>query len=294
MIRPKNFGYNEETATSNAFQRREQGLSPNDVKKLAGIEFDNLVHELITHQIEVQVFDDLEKPIKPDAVFPNNWFSTHEGEVLITYPLLSKLRRNERREDIVEKIINDRKIKRYKFEFYEDDDQFLEGTGSLVLDRTGKLAFACLSDRTHPGLLDKFCVLMGYEAVMFNAVDQNNMPIYHTNVVMMMGTNVVVICLEAIADEEEKKFLLDKFQQSGKKVLEINLEQMSSFAGNMLQLKNKLGEYKIVLSRRAYDSLEPEQIGELKQHGDLIIGQINTIETYGGGSVRCMIAENFL
>lgn len=294
MIRPANFMFNEETAESNPFQNDKGGLSQTDIKKLARIEFDNLVNELKSHQISVQVFDDTELPVKPDAIFPNNWFSTHQNNVLITYPMFSAVRRNERREDIIEDLIKGEKVKRYEFVIYEEQEQFLEGTGSMVLDRVNKIAYACISNRTNPQVLDKFAFLMGYDTCIFKARDANGVPIYHTNVMMMVGSNLAVVCLESVEDEFELLELQQKLNETGKELINISNDQMNAFAGNMIQLKNQTGQFKILMSRTAFESLNKEQIATLKQHGEFIIGQIDTIESYGGGSVRCMVAENFL
>lgn len=295
MVRPANFGYNRETALNNRFQAVPEDISPKDVQKLAAIEFDNFVFLLEKSGIEVMVVNDTEDPVKPDAIFPNNWFTTHKDGSLITYPLFAKNRRLERREDVIEKLDQKFRIEsRYSFEQYEEEDQFLEGTGSMVLDREKKIVYACLSERTHISLLDKFCLLKGYDKEVFTATDEKGEKIYHTNVMMMLGTQFAVVCLEAIDDEEEKRSLLQLLNKTGKGVIEITREQMSNFAGNMIELCNKDGDPYIIMSHRARKSLEKGQVKKLNDFATIIAPNIPTIEKFGGGSVRCMVAEIFL
>lgn len=294
MIRPKHFGFNIETAGSNVFQSNDTSLSSEDVSRRAVDEFDLFVDLLREHGIEVLVIEDSDEPFKPDAIFPNNWFSTHEDGALITYPMFSPARRHERREEVIGEIGLHYEIgKRYSFEQYEENEQFLEGTGSLVLDRVNGIAYACLSPRTDLELLDKFCVLRGFEKVTFHAFAKGE-AIYHTNVVMALGEDFAVICAECIADEKEKKEVLRRLSASGKEIIEITEQQMFDFAGNMLELKSKDGENLCVMSLRAYQSLDGSQIKRLEKHSTIVSGSLEIIEQYGGGSARCMIAENFL
>lgn len=293
MIRPKSFGPNAETLKDNAFQSSSKAGEEASIAKTALVEFDTMVEELRRHDIEVMVIEDKVEPNTPDAIFPNNWFSTH-GSSIVTYPMMAASRRAERREDVINKLVKERGYKkRYGFEYHEDEDLFLEGTGSMVLDRDKKIAYACLSQRTSIKVLEKFTVLYDYKKVVFNAVDDKGSAIYHTNVLMTVGTDYVIVCLDTIKSAEERAEVVDAIKSSGKELIDISLDQMNSFAGNMLQVKSKLGEKFLVLSKAAYDSLDTTQIDNLTKYNKLITPQIPTIEKYGGGSVRCMIAEVF-
>ena len=295
MVRPAHFGYNEETAENNAFQNKDEDRDQNKTILKAKQEFDSMVYQLRDHKIYVDVWDDHAGVVKPDAVFPNNWISFHLGGKLITWPMYAENRRIERDPKIIEhfETVYDVK-KRYEFESFEEQNIFLEGTGSLVLDREKKVAYACGSPRTDISIFDKFCVLMGYEPVYFTATDENGQDIYHTNVLMAMGHNYVVICLDAITKQADKENILAAFEATGKEVLDISHAQMNQFAGNMLQLKNVTDEYILVMSGSAYASLNPDQVEFLKKRTKILVPKIPTIETIGGGSVRCMIAEVFL
>jgi hypothetical protein len=295
MIRPANFGYNEETAASNAFQTNANSRNDDSVKSKAIEEFNELVIKLIQVGVDVIVFEDSDNPIKPDAVFPNNWITFHQDGTIVTYPMLSPVRRMERRDDIVNKLMNRFQVKKkIQLEEYETIDQFLEGTGSMIIDRTNGLVYACLSPRTSSELLLRFCKLMDYMPITFHAVDGKGQEIYHTNVMMALGETFVVICRDTIKNLHEREMLENKFKSTGKKIIDISLDQMMAFAGNMLQVRNKDGKTYLVLSQQAYDSLNSNQINLIHQHTDLLYSPIPTIETYGGGSVRCMMAEIFL
>ena len=294
MIRPKHFGFNAETAANNVFQSYDNTLSAKEVATKAMKEFDAFVLLLEKNGIHVDVIEDTDKPAKPDAVFPNNWFSTHADGVLITYPMKSDIRRAERREDIVEDLAKRYGVtRRYAFEVFEDQEKFLEGTGSLVLDHVHKIAYACLSPRTDVEVLDKFCILRDYTPCTFHAV-YNGAPVYHTNVVMSLGTAYVVICMECIPDEKERELLKQSFEMTKKEVIAISSEQMAAFAGNMIQLQSRFGDAICVMSDQAYQALDKSQIRTLEQHNRILHAPMFTIEKYGGGSARCMIAENFL
>ena len=298
MIRPANFGFNEETAANNAFQSHEKVENKILLKDIAKQEFDNMVNILRSSGINVLVIEDTNMPEKPDAVFPNNWISFHENGVLITYPMFAENRRIERREDIIEKITEQFTItNRYSFEFYENDAEeplFLEGTGSMIFDRAHGFVYACISQRTDATLIDKFNVLMGTQSCVFKAVDRNGLEIYHTNVMMALGEDFVVICLESIKDAESKKQLLKLFEKTGKEVIEITMTQMESFAGNMLEVKNKSNKRYLCMSQTAYDALKQDQMDKLSARTHLLPIPIPKIEKFGGGSVRCMMAEIFL
>ena len=295
MIRPRHFGFNAETAENNTFQHQDKTLSPEAVVQEAIREFDAFVEALRIAGVYVDVLDDTDTPVKPDAVFPNNWFTTHQDGTVITYPMMSVARRNERREDLIEALAEKYTIaKRYAFEVYEEMHQFLEGTGSLVLDRVNRIAYACISPRTELSLVEKFCVVCGYTPCTFFAV-YDNAPIYHTNVLMSLGTDYVVICLDCIPAEEDRQRILQVFADTGKHVISISAAQMAAFAGNMLQLRNQAGEQICVMSEQAFRSLTPQQVKTLKSYNTaLVFCPLPVIETFGGGSARCMIAENFL
>lgn len=295
MIRPAHFGYNEETAQNNAFQTKTEAIDFNKLEATARQEFDQMVDLLRSKGIDVLVIEDTDQPVKPDAVFPNNWISFHENGSIITYPMYAKNRRIERREDIIEKVGQHFNIKnRYSFEFYEDEDLFLEGTGSMILDRPNKIVYACLSPRTDATLIDKFNVLMGYRSCIFRSVDRSGKDIYHTNVMMALGEDFVVICMESIPDEDSRKELRSLFEKTGKQIIEINCAQMEAFAGNMLEVLGSNDKRYLVMSRTAYDSLTNEQIQNLSTLTNILAVPIPNIEKHGGGSVRCMMAEIFL
>lgn len=295
MVRPANFGYNLETAENNAFQKEKVGLSSKEITDAAIKEFDSFVDLLRSNGIQVQVIEDTKSPIKPDAIFPNNWFTTHADGTIITYPMYAEVRRLERREDVIKDLESrSPKMKRYGFEYFENENKFLEGTGSMILDRENKIVYACLSPRTNIEILDKFSILKGYQAVFFTALDRTGGEIYHTNVMMTMGEKFVLICLESIKNEEEKQALVKMFKQTAKEIIDINYDQMESFAGNMIQLKNSVEDRFVIMSRQARKALNNEQISKIQKHGRIISPDIITIENTGGGSARCMIAEDFL
>ncbi len=295
MVRPANFGFNEETAASNAFQSNKGKLAPQEVSRMATAEFDSLVEKLRQAGIEVIVVEDTEVPVKTDAVFPNNWFTTHGDGTLITYPMLSKVRRLERRADIIEQLADRFHVtKHLHLEKHEEEEMFLEGTGSLVLDRPNRIAYACRSPRTHPLVLEAFCTTQNYHPVSFRAVDAEDKEIYHTNVVMALGDQFVVICLESIVDRRDREQLIVYFRQTQKELIEISFSHMSAFAGNMLQLKNAGGQSFLVMSERAFLSLHSQQIEQIEKYAKILHSPLEVIETYGGGSARCMIAEVFL
>lgn len=295
MVRPANFGYNEETAESNAFQTKESDRSTKDVKVAAIREFDELVRRLRETGIEIFVWQDAPQPLKTDAVFPNNWITFHADGTIITYPMLSENRRAERDEKLIEYLMNSFNIvRRLRFEDGESENRFLEGTGSMILDRANRLAYACHSPRTDPVLIEKFCKQMVYQSVLFKAADRQGIEIYHTNVMMALGETFVVICMESVSDPGDQSLLIESFRRTGKEIIEISFAQMEAFAGNMLQVRNDGGERILVMSEQAYRSLRKVQIKRLEKHTRLLYSPLYTIETYGGGSARCMMAEIFL
>jgi hypothetical protein len=296
MIRPSGFAFNEQTAASNSFQVSDDVLDKN-LSDLATEEFDSMVSLLSSVGIQVHVIQDTEIPPKPDAVFPNNWISTHENGTLITYPMFAPNRRTERREDIIDYLSDKFNIKhRYSFEFYENEDEpmFLEGTGSMIFDRPGNMVYACTSPRTDIRLIDKFNVLMGTQSLVFQAVDRHGKDIYHTNVMMAVGQDFAVVCLESIADPDSRKRVRHTLEHGGKEIVDITLHQMEHFAGNMLEVENQEGKRFLCMSKSAFDVLTEKQKEILSEKTTLLPVSIPHIEKYGGGSVRCMMCEIFL
>ena len=295
MVRPAHFGYNAETATNNAFQTNDNSLTTNEIQDRAKKEFDTLVQKLRAKNVNIIVIEDSDTPFKSDAVFPNNWVSFHEDGRVFTYPMFSPIRREERREEILQQVAENFKITdRIQMEGHEAENLFLEGTGSMLFDRPNQLVYACLSLRTDEGLLDEFCQKSGFKKIAFTAVDGNGVAIYHTNVMMALGENFAVICLESIPNEAEKQEVLKNLAATGKTVIDISLFQMNNFAGNMLQVQNGENSSLLVMSDAAFNSLTKEQISEIEKYTEILHSGIPTIENYGGGSVRCMMAEVFL
>lgn len=289
MIRPVNFKFNPQTAENNLFQQQS---NQQDIQKKALSEFDNLVSILLKNGINVTVFNDTLHPETPDSIFPNNWVSFHNDGSAYLYPMFSENRRSERRKDILENLGTDFQLNRLTdLSFFEKQALFLEGTGSMVLDRDNKIAYACLSVRTNTEVLNNFCSLSGYKSLIFKAVDENNFPVYHTNVMMCIADRYAVICLESIKDFSDKERIIAALENNGKKIIEINLTQMNHFAGNMLQVENKDGQKLLVMSEQAYQSLTETQTDALRQFNQIIYAPIYTIEKIGGGSARCMMAE---
>ena len=293
MIRPVNFGFNQETAESNAFQNAEFGKQNKDKSQQIALgEFDEMVSQLRKSGVNVIVVDDTIQPYTPDSIFPNNWVSFHGNGSVITYPMQAENRRLERREDLIQQLSETFYInRRIDLSGFEADNKFLEGTGSMVLDRKFKIAYACLSPRTDDEVLKEFSSQMNYEIVTFNAVDESGKQIYHTNVVMCIGDMFAVICLEAIPDLDEKLLVRNSLEQSGKRVVEISLEQMNQFAGNMLEIKSQKGQKMLVMSSSAYHSLTQKQIIILNEYCTIYHFDLSMIEGNGGGSARCMMAE---
>jgi hypothetical protein len=290
MIRPVNFGFNEQTAGSNAFQNRnaaQQQVQDNALK-----EFDNLVNVLRENGVEVIVVDDTKEPHTPDSIFPNNWVSFHSDGNVFLYPMMAENRRLERREDIIMDLEDEFKISHViDLSRFEHENKFLEGTGSMVLDRENKIVYACISPRTDREVLDLFCKQTGYKEVSFHAFDEQQQAIYHTNVLMCIGSKFAVICLDCITDDSERNEVTTILKLTHKEIVNISFEQMNHFAGNMLELKNKAGDCILVMSQSAYQSLNENQKTSLGKYCKLVYTDISTIENSGGGSARCMIAE---
>jgi len=290
MIRPVNFDFNEETAGSNAFQN--WNADKNGVNERAQQEFDQMVNILRQHGVDVTVIDDTPEPYTPDSIFPNNWVSFHADGSIFLYPMQAENRRLERREDIIATLEDRFAVKHIiDLSHFELEGKFLEGTGSMVLDRENKIAYACISPRTNREVLTLFCEQAGYKEVSFHAFDENQQAIYHTNVLMCIGSKFAVICLDSITNEDEKNALTTILKLTHKDIITISFEQMNAFAGNMLELKSQSGENLIVMSQNAFNALDEKQKACLEKYGKLIYSDIDTIENNGGGSARCMIAE---
>ncbi len=292
IVEPVAFGYNAETAQNNYFQQRDNAPE-SEIQSKALSEFNNFASKLREHNIDVKIFKDTLVPLTPDSIFPNNWISFHADKTIALYPMFAKNRRLERRSDIIESFKNERII---DYSVFEKNNLYLEGTGSMILDRVNKIAYAALSERTSKELLLQFCADFSYEAVCFHSfhtVANKRLPIYHTNVMMSVADTYALICLDSIDDKNERKMLTDKLNITVKEIIEITEEQILNFAGNMLQVRNAANENMLVMSQSAFDSLTPKQISKLKTYNEFIVASIPTIEKYGGGSVRCMIAEIF-
>jgi hypothetical protein len=291
MIEPVNFGYNAETAVNNAFQQP----ATDDVQQKALQEFNSFVQLLRNNNIDVTVVKDTATPYTPDAIFPNNWISFHSTGELYLYPMFAHNRRQERKTTVLDaisaKFIVERTIDLTK---YEAQDIFLEGTGSMVLDRVNKIAYACSSSRTDKKVLDEFCRLAGYTAVVFSATDADGVAIYHTNVMLCIGDRFAVVCLASITDAAERENVIRSLTATGKEIVDITTKQLQQFAGNMLQLINGDCELLLILSTQAYQSLTTDQINTLEKYNRLVHSPLGTIEAAGGGSARCMMAEIFL
>lgn len=293
MIRPARFESNPLTAASNVFQGRTTA-TPDEQHQAAIREFDRLVNALRSAHIDVVVVQDTPEPHTPDSIFPNNWVSFHGDGRVVLYPMEAVNRRTERRADIIDSLSGD-----YGFQVsdildlsgHENAGQYLEGTGSMVLDRSNRIAYACLSSRTQLGPLGDFAQRMDYDLVSFDAVDRNGVPIYHTNVLMNVGEVLAVVCADAIPDENQRAAVLARLRNTGHDILLIGYDQLDAFAGNMLELRNSDGERVIAMSTRAWNSLDADQRAVLRANGRVIHAAIDDIEDSAGGSVRCMLAE---
>jgi hypothetical protein len=292
MIRPAAFGYNPETALNNAFQ---QAGSHAGIQEKAQQEFDAFVDLLDENDVDVTVVNDTPEPHTPDAVFPNNWFSAHADGTLCLFPMFAANRRLERKQTVLDAMKKKFDVKHIvDFTAYEAQQKFLEGTGSMVLDRDNLIAYACLSPRTDKQVLLDFCKKLGYAPCWFNATDENGAAIYHTNVMMCVGEHDAVVCLESIADDEQRNALVETLENTGKAIIPITLQQVRRFAGNMLEVKNLYHKHFLILSHTAYGALTPAQMAKLQLNNrTLLHPDLRTIETYGGGSARCMLAELF-
>jgi hypothetical protein len=290
MIEPVNFGFNSETAVNNTFQVNV----PGNIQQEALQEFNGLVNLLRANKIDVTVIKDTLQPPTPDSIFPNNWISFHEDGSVFIYPMFAINRRLERKNKILDElrkkiqisVVND-------LSHFEQAGLFLEGTGSMVLDRDNKIAYACVSARTNPEVLNEFCRIAGYTSIIFSAKDMNDADIYHTNVMMCIGDQFAVICFESVTERNDKEKIVRSFAKTNKEIIEITFGQLNAFAGNMLQLRNDDAEQLLVMSTQAYHSLTETQIDKLSKYNKIIHAPLYNIESAGGGSARCMIAEIF-
>lgn len=298
MIRPVSFYMNEQTAVNNYYQKKLDGLTNQEVQQKALDEFDKFVAKLRKKGITVEVFEDTPDPSTPDSIFPNNWVSFHDDGQIWLYPMYAENRRLERRDDLLQKLGERYEISGIDgFTDWEKKNKFLEGTGSLILDRVNEIAYAAISERTNPDVLEDFTEKTGFEVVSFTAnqtVNGQRLPIYHTNVMMCLGDTFAVLCADSIDDQEERKKVIDTLEKTNKEVVLITEEQKGRFAGNMLQLGTTAGAKFVVMSKAAFTSLTDEQKKQLSAHGELVYSNLDTIEALGGGSARCMMAEVFL
>ena len=299
MVRPRAFGYNPETALTNTFQRPREHAD-GDAAALAGQEWAQLARALESEGITVCSAEDSALPVKPDAVFPNNWVSFHEDGTVVLYPLQSASRRFERRTEVIEAAASELGFKvshLLDLSWFEGEGKYLEGTGSLVLDNVARVAYACLSPRTHPEVLREWTQALGYEAVTFHAADRSGVPLYHTNVLMCIGARAVIVGAEAIAPDDRGR-VLERLAGNGREVIEIGHDEIARFAGNMLELgtwDEALGDSRVlVMSESARRALSADTFARLSGCTDAVLAvPVPTIEKLGGGSVRCMLAEVF-
>ena len=300
MIRPVGFRMNEQTAVNNYYQKVLDGLSPEKVNEAAIQEFDRFVGVLECKGINVISIQDTPNPDTPDSIFPNNWVSFHHDGRVALYPMFAENRRLERREDIFDDLKN-----HYGFEIneiidfteFEDHNKYLEGTGSMILDRYNRIAYAAISERTDRRAFELFCEVFDYVGVVFEAfqsVGEERKPIYHTNVMMCIANHFAIVCLDAIDDAEEREMVSQTIRDSGKEIISISEEQTQRFAGNMLEVANSEGKSYLVMSTSAFEALNTEQKERIEKHSEIIHSSLDTIEACGGGSARCMMAEVFL
>ena len=298
MIKPVGFRYNEQTAVNNYYQQVLDNLTAEQTQENALNEFNTFVEKLENAGVNVVVIEDTEYPDTPDSIFPNNWVSFHNDAMVGLYPMCAENRRDERREDIFDALVDDHgfNIEGIKdFTEFEEHDKYLEGTGSMVLDRENKICYAAISIRTDEVAVMQFCEEFGYQPVCFTAnqdVEGERMAIYHTNVMMCVADTFAVICLDTIDDESEREHVLETLSKTGKEIIEITESQKHRFAGNMLQVMGDTPY--LVMSNSAYSSLTEEQKAAIEKHCPIIYSSLDTIEACGGGSARCMMAEIFL
>lgn len=290
MVRPNDFGYNSETAASNAFQSESLG-NEHEIAINALREFDAMVEVLLKNHIDVIIIEDTESPHTPDAVFPNNWFSTHEDGTVILYPMMAPNRRLERRSDILEILSSKYAVHAiHDLSAHEIDDRFLEGTGSIVFDHVSRIAYAALSERTNRSVFEECCKLLGYEPIAFRAFHEDGLPVYHTNVLMHISPVISAICKEMI-HQKDQAYVMESLLQHSNAIIHLDSMQVHRFAGNMLCVLNSKREPCLIGSDTGFDSLTNQQMNLIYQSCTPVSVNIPTIESIGGGSARCMIAE---
>lgn len=297
MIRPVAFTYNAETAETNRFQHTGLSIEPAEAQRRAGAEFDGLVNALRGAGVDVVVFEDTPEPRTPDALFPNNWVSFHGDGTQVIYPMQADSRRREVRSDVLGALETEHGFaaaRTVDLRTLVPAQTYLEGTGSLVLDRPNAIAYACYSPRTHPAALERFAQEMDYDVIGFHAVDACGVPVYHTNVILCVGRAFAALCTPALADAAERERVTRSLCDTGHELIELSFQQMEAFAGNMLEVQSASGAARIVMSTGARDSLTAEQLGRIERHGQVVAAPLETIESLGGGSARCMLAEVFL
>lgn len=296
MIRPAAFGYDEGTARTNRFQKAPSSDGER-VHKEALAEFEAVKERLELLGVQVMVFEDTPDPPKPSAIFPNNWISFHEDGSVVLYPMLTESRKKERRSEIPERIEAESRFRvRRSIELsaYEQEGKALEGTGSIVFDREMRIAYACRSPRTDIPLFEQLCERLGYQPVSFKAFDEQGAAIYHTNVMLALGAGFAILCEEVIEDPMERSMVKLQLQESGRKLIIIDRDQLRAFAGNAYQLCSSEGDHHFLLSKRACDSLNEEQLQRIESHSAIECLPVGHIEEAGGGSIRCMMAGIFL
>lgn len=296
MIEPVSFNYNAETALNNYFQKSVTNFSKSQVQKKALEEFNNFVKLLRSKQVNVHVIKDTIHPLTPDSIFPNNWISFHSNGEVLLYPMFANNRRLERRRDIIKKLQNEYLVSEVKsLVHYEDKSIFLEGTGSMILDRTNKICYASISLRTNKSIVLDFCDQLNYKPVLFNSfqdVDGKRLPIYHTNVMMCVASDFAIVCLDAIDSQDEKNSVINSLITTNKEIIQISESQANKFAANMLQVQ---GDKKyLIMSESAFNILSEKQIQKIESYCSILYSDLKTIEKFGGGSARCMMAEIFL
>jgi len=294
MVRPASFEFNVETADSNTFQQKG-AFDPGLLQQRVLSEFDEVTAVLKKNKISLLVVEDTPSPQKPDALFPNNWISTHPDGLIITYPMMAVSRRSERREDIIKLLKTRYTVSRvWDISGAEWDNKFLEGTGSIVFDHAHQVAYACRSPRTNDVLLGDVCRQIGYQSILFDSVDEKKVPVYHTNVMMWVGEKMAAVCIDSLHLESDQDKVLDRLSETNHKIIAISYAQMNAFAGNMLEVQNEEGQLFILMSQTAYQTLLPGQINEMSKYAEPIIVSVDTIEKYGGGGIRCMLADIYL
>lgn len=295
MVRPASFGFNADTASNNPYQHGDLPLTEEEVNALASAEFDAFVEKLRAEGVRVHVLHDTLDPHTPDSIFPNNWISLHHDGTVITYPMFGENRRRERELPVFELLNEHYRVAHHvDLETFEQEERYLEGTGSIVFDHINRVAYACSSERTDKGLFKHVCDLLEYQGMLFDAADQNGNAIYHTNIMLFIGTDVAVVCSDAISDRAQCTTVLQALAKGGREVVEITQVQLDSFCGNLLEVQNREGDRIIAMSERAFSSFTEAQLHTFAKHAIVVSAPIDLIEVVGGGSARCMLLGNHL